>query len=246
MVGVADIEVLTRGNIPVAAVDEAATKVRGLARYTRRPITQARVRLTRLPDPAVANPVVAQGNLYLDGRLARARVAATTAHEAVDLLQARLRRRLARLAQHWSPRRGGPPGNDPHPPADRIIVRHEAYAHGRATPDEAVSDMDLMGYDFHLFTDDRTGHDAIVYRAGPTGYRLAELVPAPPPRPVPAAPLTISRRPVPRLHLPQAVALLEATGWPFLFYAIPATGRGRVLYRRHDGDYGLVTPARAR
>jgi hypothetical protein len=35
---------------------------------------------------------------------------------------------------------------------------------------------------------------------------------------------------------------LDATGLPFLFFAEPTSGRGRVLYRRYDGHYGLVRP----
>ena len=34
-----------------------------------------------------------------------------------------------------------------------------------------------MGYDFHLFTEAGTGQDSVLYRSGPTGYRLAQLVP---------------------------------------------------------------------
>jgi len=34
------------------------------------------------------------------------------------------------------------------------------------------------------------------------------------------------------------------TCWlPYLFYTCPGTGRGRVLYRRYDGDLGLLLPA---
>ena len=38
---------------------------------------------------------------------------------------------------------------------------------------------------------------------------------------------------------------LERTkgGEPFVFYLDPETGRGRVLYIRYDGHYGLITAA---
>jgi acyl dehydratase len=39
----------------------------------------------------------------------------------------------------------------------------------------------------------------------------------------------------------QAVAHLDLAGDPFVFHLDPATGRGRVLYRRYDGNYGLIT-----
>ncbi len=33
--------------------------------------------------------------------------------------------------------------------------------------------MDAMDYDVHIFTDTTTGEEAVVYRAGPAGLRLA-------------------------------------------------------------------------
>ncbi|MEV7027010.1 sigma 54 modulation/S30EA ribosomal C-terminal domain-containing protein, partial [Kitasatospora sp. NPDC093558] len=48
--------------------------------------------------------------------------------------------------------------------------------------------------------------------------------------------------PVPCLDLRQAARQLWLTGRPFVFHADPGDGRGRVLYRRYDGHYGLITP----
>lgn len=53
------------------------------------------------------------------------------------------------------------------------MVRHKAYELVTATPDEAAFDLDLMDYDFHLSTDAGSGRDAVIYRGGPTGYRIA-------------------------------------------------------------------------
>jgi hypothetical protein len=76
-----------------------------------------------------------------------------------------------------------------------------------------------------------------------TGYRLARLTPTGVPEPETAVPLTVSSQPAPRLTAGQAVAWLDLTGQPFLFYANAASGRGRLLYHRYDGHYGLVRPA---
>jgi hypothetical protein len=46
--------------------------------------------------------------------MVRAQVAATTDHEAVDLLVDRLRQRLVRLAQRWEAMRGRRPSAEPH------------------------------------------------------------------------------------------------------------------------------------
>lgn len=41
----------------------------------------------------------------------------------------------------------------------------------------------------------------------------------------------------------EAVAQLNGTGRPFLFYLDGEHIRGSVLYRRYDGHYGLIIPA---
>ncbi|HEX6198490.1 MAG TPA: sigma 54 modulation/S30EA ribosomal C-terminal domain-containing protein [Jiangellaceae bacterium] len=255
-----EVEVVTSDDIPNSASVEAKRKVAALARYTGEPVLHARVRLIRSNDPAVERPVLAQGNLDLNGRIVRAQVAAGNAHEAVDLLEKRLRRRLERMARHWEARRGAMPepaqhewrhisepaqrpGYYPRPQADRRVIRHKTFAPTYVTPDEAAFDMDLLDYDFYLFTDADTGIDAVLYRAGPTGYRLAQVDPEPAAGRTAAVPLTASERPAPRLTVAEAKERLDATGLPFLFFAEPASGRGRVLYRRYDGHYGLIRPA---
>ena len=100
-----DVDVTTRGELPGAA-EYARGKVGELGRLTHRPVLHARVKLTTHHDPAVERPVVAQANLDVDGRLVRAQVQGVTAREAVDRLEARLRHRLERVAEHWEARRG--------------------------------------------------------------------------------------------------------------------------------------------
>ena len=41
----------------------------------------------------------------------------------------------------------------------------------------------------------------------------------------------------------QAVTHLDLGGDPFVFFVDAGTARARVLYRRYDGHYGLITPA---
>ncbi|MEU6643446.1 HPF/RaiA family ribosome-associated protein [Saccharomonospora sp. NPDC046836] len=253
------VDVTVRDEFTPTAVDYARTKIGKLAKLAHEPVLAARVRLTRHGNPAVARPVIAQANLDVNGRLVRAQVAAPTAEEAIDRLGATLRQRLARVAQHWEARRGRMPGPDewrhisepahrpgyfPRPPAEREIVRHKSFTVPRCTVDDAAAEMELLDYDFHLFTESGTGHDSVLYRAGTTGYRLAQPTP---PEPGGLAthqlPVTISPQPAPALSTGGAVERLTLTGLPFLFFVDPALGRARVLYHRYDGHYGLITPA---
>ena len=65
------------------------------------PILSARVRITRHRDPAVAQPVVVQVNVDVNGRLITAEATGKTSHEAIDFVEERLSRRLADAARHW-------------------------------------------------------------------------------------------------------------------------------------------------
>jgi hypothetical protein len=257
---VADVQVVVRDDLSAGVTDYARDKIVALAGGLGCPILHARIRLTHQPDPAVARPVRAQANLDLGGLLVRAQVAGVTGREAVDLLVDRLRHRLERSRQHWQARRGGQPVADPHqwrhgsepahrppyyprPAEERQIVRHKSFSPARVSPDEAAWEMYRMDYDFHLFTEAATGVDAVIYRGGPTGYRMARLA-GPGWLDLSQVPITLSPHPAPTMTVAQARQRLEATGWPFVFFADADAGRGSVLYHRYDGHYGLITPAR--
>lgn len=54
--------------------------------------------------------------------------------------------------------------------------------------------------------------------------------------------LTVNAIAAPRLAPSEARKELDALDSPFMFFADEDTGRGNVLYRRYDGDYGLIVP----
>jgi hypothetical protein len=101
-----------------------------------------------------------------------------------------------------------------------------------------------MDDEFHLFTEVGSGQDSVLYRAGDTGYRLAQIAPRPDDVRMSTTPVTVSAQPAPRLTVDEAVNRLELTGLPFVFFLDADHARGQVLYRRYDGHYGLITPAR--
>lgn len=257
---VLDVQVTTHGDLP-GAEDYTRTKIGGLGRLTHRPVLHAHVKLTKHHDPAVERPVVAQANLNVDGRLIRAQVQEATAREAIDRLEARLRRRLERIAEHWEARRGEVPLAAPHewrheseetrrpsyfprPADERRVMRRKSFAMAPCTVDEAALEMDLLDYDFHLFNEEGTGSAGVIYRADPTGYRVALVAPADADQLSPfELPVTISPHPAPCITVEQATERLGLLGLPFLFFIDAAEGRASVLYHRYDGHYGLITPA---
>jgi len=257
---VLDVEVTTHGQLPDAE-DYARRKIAELGRLAHQPVLHADVKLSEHADPAVARRVIAQANLDVNGRLVRAQVEGVTAREAIDRLEARLRRRLERIAEHWEARRGRVPSAEPHewrhqsepthrpsyfprPPDQRRIIRRKSFTLGTHTVDEAAQEMELLDYDFHLFTEKGTKQASVLYRAGPTGYRLAQVQPESAEQPAPfELPLTISPQPAPRITVEQATERLSLLGLPFLFFIDVDQGRAGVLYHRYDGHYGLICPA---
>ena len=102
---------------------------------------------------------------------------------------------------------------------------------------------DTFDYEFHLFTEIGTTFASVLYRGGPTGYRLALVTAVSPEQLAPfELPLTISSQPAPCITVEQATERLGLLGLPFLFFIDAAQGRAGVLYHRYDGHYGLITP----
>ncbi|MCK2217053.1 sigma 54 modulation/S30EA ribosomal C-terminal domain-containing protein [Actinomadura sp. ATCC 31491] len=235
----ADVQVKIRGGIRPADVRRARVTMAELAGLAHEPVIAAKVTLATAPGLA-ARRRTAEAVLDVQGRLVRAQASAASTRAAIHVLRDRLRSRLLESARDWENRRRrhhrrpGPRHAGEQP---RIVRR---LAADRTVPDEAVVDMEQRGLDFLLFTEDVTGRDSIVYRAG-GGYRLAQLVPGPGlPTPICAA-ISVSASPACRLTVSEAVERLELTGLPFVFFADAATGAGCVVHRRADGDHGLVS-----
>lgn len=250
------VDISVDGDLPGAA-EYARTKIAGVAHLTRHPISHIRVRLTRRHNPAIANSVVAQANLTVRGRPVRAQVEAERAHEAIDLLAARLGRGIHRAVEIWEPDRGpdaAPPwrgtadpvrvGRDPGADATLAIGRRKTFAMAPCSVDEAIAEMELLDYDFHLFTEIATGAAAVVYRSDEHGIRLALVDPALADALAPHdRPITVSPHRVPCLRQEDAVERMDLMSLPFLFYIDAAEGRVSVLYRRYAGDLAVLTPA---
>jgi hypothetical protein len=118
---------------------------------------------------------------------------------------------------------------------------HGAEA-GACTVDEAIGALDALDRDFQVFQDIDTDVDTMVFRAGPTGYRLAQIRHHPLGR-RPETDVSIQIEAAPQHSVDAAAAALAHSGQPFLFFADSVTGRGAVLHVRQDGHYGLVTVA---
>lgn len=184
-----------------------------------------------------------QVNLRVHGAPARIQAAGRTVVLAISAAAARLQRQINRLTTAWEPW----PWPDPERrvlaiPGAGSIARLKSFRLHAGMPCQAAAFLNAMDYDVFLYTDAETGEDAIVYRSGPTGFRLARQRTMHPPSMPSLLPLTVNPRKIPILTPAQAAARLAEHWLPYVFYTDHRTHRGSLLYRRYDGDLGLITP----
>jgi ribosome-associated translation inhibitor RaiA len=248
------VQVTRRGNVGSGTVPYVRRKVRRALGVGREPVRYARVVLDWRRDPAIERPALAEATVDVDGTIVRATSIAPTMLEAVDDLEERLRRQLVHLEDRtrtrhrWTavatehewrhgdlPRRRSAYAR--RPVENRELVRRKTFASAPMTVDEAAYEMDLLDHDFFLYRDVDTRGPALVHRLEGGGYAVQGA--APHPGATPGA--TVDREPgPPTLTDDEARARLDADDEPFVFYLDAATGEGRVIYVRYDGQYGLV------
>ncbi|MDQ7910421.1 sigma 54 modulation/S30EA ribosomal C-terminal domain-containing protein [Phytohabitans sp. ZYX-F-186] len=234
----AGVDVRVRGRVAPGDLDRAAQAVGAVVSGYGLDLSAVRVRLSG------AEPALVQVNLRVAGAPARIQIPGHSVRSAIAAAATRLDRQIGRLTTAWQPW----PWPDPERrtlgfPGPGTVVRSKAYRLHVGMPCQAASFMNAMDYDVMMYTDAETGEDAIVYRAGPTGLCLCRQRSMHPPSLPVTLPLTVNPRKVPSLTVTRAAARL-AEGWlPFVFFTDGATGRGNLLYRRYDGDLGLIAPA---
>jgi hypothetical protein len=252
------VAVVARGDVPRDERAYAQHKIERLTGLVRGPLLFARVELTEHDDPARERPAFAKAELDVNGRMVRAHAAGATMHETIDELDARLRDRLERAAHHeadehlrlrghdvqpWRHGEHVPPRPSffPRPVDERQVIRHKSFSWGELTPDEAASDLEDLDHDFYLFTNVETGDDNVIARAA-SGYELFEPFGTCSLRDTAVAVTRSPMRPA-TMTADEARDALDLSDRPFVFYLDATDGRGRVLYRRYDGHYGLLEPA---
>ncbi len=247
-------QVIVQAHGDVSNVDReyARSKVERLEGLAGAPVLFARVDLRVFADPARERPADAKASLDVNGRLVRAHVAAGSMPEAVDLLEARLRERLARVVGRRAADRSGAraasaasarvhrPGFATIAPEESVIVAHKTFAVGSQSIDEAVDDLERLDHDFFLFRNEHTGADNVLVRVD-DGYQLYEASGRCPLDDV-VEPVQRGGVAPPVVEVDEAVDLLELGELPFVFFVDPQRRRGHVLYRRYDGQYGLIEP----
>ncbi|MEY2533851.1 MAG: hypothetical protein QOF29_1761 [bacterium] len=253
-----DVEVTASEEIPPAELEAARRHVAQLDRYTDDPVIGARLTVRRIGRKA-GRPFVADAHVVVDGRVLAAHTAGRSPEEAAEEAARRLRRQLRRVVGTEVALRNEPrtieaalasldaeAGHRPQPglkpPEEREIVHRRTYLDVPLSTLEAVNELLDLDAEFFLFRHVRTGEDVVVHRRDdgriglifPPGSTLADeddvVVPTPDKY---GGPVTLR-------HVREEMDLANHR---FLYFVDADDGRAKVLYLRHDGDYGLVEPA---
>ena len=255
----ADVDINVEGDISPEAAEDARRRLASLQEDAGLPFMGGRLTLRHVREGRTRWPYVADARVIFDGRNFAAHTAGRTPGEAIEQAEERLRRRLRdlvgadvakrneprviqRALEDLEPDRNHRPEARLKPPEEREIVRLRTYADHPESTYEAIADMLDLDEEFHLFRHVRSGEDVVVYRRDdgrvgmihPQGSVLADETDD-------VVVAEASRYPGP-LKLDQARAEMDIVNHRFLYYINAQDGRGRVLYLRHDGDYGLVEP----
>lgn len=255
-----EVEITTRGDIPDEARERVTEKIGSLDRLIDNPIVSGRVVLTQKANPRMERPSIAEGEVHLNGPVIRAKVAEPDPVTAVNSLAQRLERQLRSFidrridqerrtnAREISEARKtataeGRPEFNTRAAEEREVVRRKAFAIVPLTPAEAAEEMALLDHDFYLFIDGETGADAVVYQRddgqlgiiGPRGTGWAGE------RDGIALEESHFDRP---LSLDEAATEMSIVNHRFMYFTDADSNRGNVIYMRHDGNYGLIEPAR--
>ncbi|MFG1609734.1 hypothetical protein [Actinoplanes sp. NPDC049265] len=232
--------------------DAARRAVARAVEEIERPVDGPVLRLTVHSGGARPPLVVVQVNAKLGGRLVRSQAAASTIEDAVHRTVDGLRRRMRRLDRHLRAEAAGevspvlhrwrvpflaaPVGLVARPALPATLIRTKTCPAVIHHVGAAACIMELRDYPFHLFLEDTTLSPAVLCHGGVTGLHLIRSVAG-----AATSPVTASSRLAVPIRVAEAVRTLNAEpAWPFLFFLDPASGHGRVLYRRYDGHLGLL------
>ena len=201
----------------------------------------------RRDSPHSPRPWQATAHVSFEGRFLAAHASGRSAGEAAELATERLRRQVRRVRDSEVALRNEPwreqdqPQPSPKPPGQRQIIRRRTYPPVPLSTVEAVRELLDLDVEFVLCRHARTGEDVVVHRLAsgeigllfPQGSALADeddiVVPEP------------SRYSEP-LPFEEARTEMDVLNHRFLYFIDAADGRGKVIYLRHDGNYGLVEP----
>jgi hypothetical protein len=251
------LELVVADGIGGAQLVAARRCLESIGRYSDEPL-ELTATLRRAHAGRGSRPYRVDARLVYGGRVLAAHVSDRGLSRAAEEAALQLRRQLRRIVGTEIALRNDPrtlqraltarppqdwPPAGPKPAEDRRIVSRRTFADHPESTYEAISDLIDDEEHFHLFVHVRTSEDVVVHRRDhdprigllhPRGSVLSDetddVVLASPCRH--ADPLSLAR----------VKEEMDLAQHRFVYFIDAGDARGKVLYRRRDGDYGLVEP----
>jgi len=250
-----EVVVTAHGLVSDSDREYATRRLRAILATVDSAVGRARIDLSDSGEPGVVRPASAKVEVEVGGHATRVHATAETVPDAIDAVMTetadrfdevvrhgpsvRVRHRhavvgvgRARTARRRAFRERAVPG--------REVVRYKCVPTEPETIDRAAADLEVVDHDFFLFENVVTGEDDLLART-PDGYELYEPTATCPLEATVAAVHRATSRPQ-VATVDEARRALDEGDRPFVFFVDPDSGRGRVLYRRYDGHYGLLVP----
>jgi ribosomal subunit interface protein len=210
------MEIVVRGkNRPVSKHLAAVSreKVARIARFTH-DAGRVEVDFSEVRNPREARPQECEVTVHLKRHFVKARAAAAEPETALDLVLDKVEQQVARIKDkrvtRVHPRKTNGNGNGARANGVAATNGHEP------TTDDAPVDLDeLDGFDELLDASEAVGEP---------GARIVKTK-------------VLTAKPMP---IDEAVLQMELLGHSFFLFADSETGHAAVLYRRNDGELGLI------
>jgi ribosome-associated translation inhibitor RaiA len=250
--------VTVEGELSRPHLEYARWRIAALARYCRNPLQSGRLTVRVGGASRTARRFyVADAAVIIDGRLLVAHAIGPTPRAVTDAVSDRLRRQLRRVVGAEVARRNDPtaiekqsadldfharhsPAAQLKAPQDRDIILHPVPGEPETTLGALAELLDRdREFDFTLFCHARTAEDVVLHRREDEEFGLLH----PPRSPLASEDGVVipepSRYPEPITPV-DARSEMDVLDHRFLYFIDAGDGRGKVLYLRRDGNYGLV------
>ncbi len=178
--------------------DYAEDKIGGAVQQLDVNATACEIVLFREKNPSIKNAAVCEVTVLIPGHMARAQVREEEMFAAIDVAAAKIARQLRKFKTRIKDKRrekredtlttektaakSEVPESDLDLDklmaelSDDEVVRRKQIEYSPKTEDEALTDIDLLGHDFYVYTDRDSGEVHVLYRRHGGGYGL--LTPA--------------------------------------------------------------------
>ncbi len=168
-------------NVTPAIHDYATDKIGKVDKILEAMIMDIEVELFVERNPKIENSQVAEVTVRTKGHVIRAREAATDMYAALDLVSEKLERQARKLKgkvldRHNGQKRAGLRQSEPEeaPSEERVIAKTKAVELKPMSTEEAILQMELLGHDFFLFTEEDSVAVNVLYRRKDGDYGLLQ------------------------------------------------------------------------